>query len=62
MEDFPYEENTVSERVKKSEAQEPKNGPRATVQPIPGFTAVTTAVAVFAVLVATAVYAQTNTR
>lgn len=48
----------MSERVTKSVAQEPKNGPRATVQPIPGFTAVTTAVAVFAVLVATAVYAQ----
>ena len=43
----------MSERMTKPVAQESKNG-----QPIPGFTTVTTAVAVFAVLVATAVYAQ----
>jgi hypothetical protein len=48
----------MSERMTKSVAQEPKNGIRFAVQPIPGFTAVTTAVAVFAVLVATVVCAQ----
>jgi hypothetical protein len=55
---FLMKENTMSERMTKSVAQEPKNGIRFAVQPIPGFTAVTTAVAVFAVLVATVVCAQ----
>ncbi len=48
----------MCERLKNSGAHEPKNGPRANVQLFPGFTAVTTAVPVFAVLVATAVFAQ----
>src|SRR5258708_23829048 len=62
LESFPCEgEHTMSELVTKSgaqEQQEQKIETRTAAQRVAGFTVVVTAVAVLAVLVATAVYAQ----